>query len=87
MQVSQEHLVLHVLPLLVRAYDDNDARMQEEGLKRTSSLVKQLDAQVIATCHSYKLCSSCKASSCAIVLVLVVLLLWSSCVNSYLDTC
>ena len=47
MQASQEHLVLHVLPLLVRAYDDNDARMQEEGLKRTVSLSKQLDVQVI----------------------------------------
>ncbi|KAH7841529.1 hypothetical protein Vadar_031122 [Vaccinium darrowii] len=46
-KVSQEHLVLHVLPLLVRAYDDNDARMQEEGLKRTSSLVKQLDVQLV----------------------------------------
>ena len=47
MQASQEHLVSHVLPLLVRAYDDNDARMQEEGLKRTVSLSKQLDVQVI----------------------------------------
>ncbi|XP_058196030.1 SCY1-like protein 2 A [Rhododendron vialii] len=46
-KASQEHLVLHVLPLLVRAYDDNDARMQEEGLKRTSSLAKQLDAQLV----------------------------------------
>lgn len=59
MQASQEHLVLHVLPLLVRAYDDNDARMQEEGLKRTSSLAKQLDAQVIVTCHSYFPCAYC----------------------------
>lgn len=46
-KASQEHLVLHVLPLLVRAYDDNDARMQEEGLKRTSLLAKQLDAQLV----------------------------------------
>ncbi|KAG5562451.1 hypothetical protein RHGRI_005249 [Rhododendron griersonianum] len=46
-KASQEHLVLHVLPLLVRAYDDNDARMQEEGLKRTSLLAKQLHAQLV----------------------------------------
>ncbi|XP_057504105.1 SCY1-like protein 2 A [Actinidia eriantha] len=46
-KASQEHLVLHVLPLLVRAYDDNDARMQEEGLKRTVSLSKQLDVQLV----------------------------------------
>nr|GEW82897.1 SCY1-like protein 2 [Tanacetum cinerariifolium] len=32
-KASQEHLISHVLPMLVRAYDDNDARMQEEVLK------------------------------------------------------
>ena len=48
-QASQEHLIAHVLPMLVRAYDDTDARMQEEVLKRTVSLAKQLDAQVIVT--------------------------------------
>ncbi|XP_057502486.1 SCY1-like protein 2 A isoform X1 [Actinidia eriantha] len=46
-KASQEHLVSHVLPLFVRAYDDNDARMQEEGLKRTVSLSKQLDVQLV----------------------------------------
>lgn len=35
--------------MLVRAYDDTDARMQEEVLKKTVSLAKQLDVQVIAT--------------------------------------
>lgn len=48
-QASQEHLIAHVLPMLVRAYDDTDARMQEEVLKKTVSLAKQLDAQVIVT--------------------------------------
>ncbi|XP_047325757.1 SCY1-like protein 2 A isoform X2 [Impatiens glandulifera] len=46
-KVNQEHLISHILPLLVRAYDDNDARMQEEVLKRTVSLAKQLDAQLL----------------------------------------
>ncbi|THG16945.1 hypothetical protein TEA_015750 [Camellia sinensis var. sinensis] len=46
-KASQEHLVSHLLPLLVRAYDDNDARMQEEGLKRTVSLARQLDVQLV----------------------------------------
>lgn len=46
-QASQEHLISHVLPMLVRAYDDTDARMQEEVLKKTVSLAKQLEIQVI----------------------------------------
>ncbi|KAL1833622.1 hypothetical protein ACET3Z_003273 [Daucus carota] len=46
-KASQEHLIAHVLPMLVRAYDDTDARMQEEVLKRTVSLAKQLDAQLV----------------------------------------
>ncbi|XP_043700659.1 SCY1-like protein 2 isoform X2 [Telopea speciosissima] len=46
-KTAQEHLVSHVLPLLVRAYDDNDARIQEEVLRRTVSLAKQLDVQVV----------------------------------------
>ncbi|KAL6997397.1 hypothetical protein U1Q18_007524 [Sarracenia purpurea var. burkii] len=52
---SQEHLVSHVLPLLVRAYEDNDARMQEEGLKKTISLAKQLDIQspTLWPCNSF----------------------------------
>lgn len=37
--------------MLVRAYDDTDARLQEEVLKKTIPLAKQLDAQV-NTCFS-----------------------------------
>ena len=32
--------------MLVRAYDDTDARMQEEVLKKTVSLATKLDSQV-----------------------------------------
>lgn len=46
-KTSMEHLVSHVLPLLVRAYDDNDVRIQEEVLRRTVSLAKQLDIQLV----------------------------------------
>ncbi|GFQ00654.1 scy1-like protein 2 [Phtheirospermum japonicum] len=46
-KASQEHLILHVLPMLVRAYDDNDARLQEEVLKKTIPLSKQLDVQLV----------------------------------------
>ncbi|KAL3638612.1 SCY1-like protein 2 A [Castilleja foliolosa] len=46
-KASQEHLILHVLPMLVRAYDDNDARLQEEVLKKTVPLAKQLDVQLV----------------------------------------
>ncbi|XP_027089967.1 SCY1-like protein 2 A [Coffea arabica] len=46
-KASHEHLISHVLPMLVRAYDDTDARMQEEVLKKTVSLVKQLDVQLV----------------------------------------
>ncbi|KAG4969148.1 hypothetical protein JHK87_034799 [Glycine soja] len=46
-KTSQEHLVSHVLPMIVRAYDDTDARLQEEVLKKSVSLVKQLDAQLV----------------------------------------
>ncbi|XP_068654052.1 SCY1-like protein 2 A [Aristolochia californica] len=46
-KASQEHLIEHVLPLLIRAYDDNDARVQEEVLRRTLSLAKQLDVQLV----------------------------------------
>ena len=31
-----------------KLYDDTDARLQEEVLKKTVSLAKQLDVQVIA---------------------------------------
>ncbi|OVA12283.1 Protein kinase domain [Macleaya cordata] len=46
-KTSQEHLISHVLPLLVRAYDENDARIQEEVLRRTVSLAKQLDVKLV----------------------------------------
>ncbi|BAT89142.1 SCY1-like protein 2 A [Vigna umbellata] len=46
-KTSQEHLVSHVLPMIVRAYDDNDARLQEEVLKKSTSLSKQLDPQLV----------------------------------------
>nr|XP_043636209.1 SCY1-like protein 2 [Erigeron canadensis] len=46
-KASQEHLVSHVLPMLVRAYDDTDARMQEEVLKKTVSLTTKLDSQLV----------------------------------------
>ncbi|KAK9065686.1 hypothetical protein SSX86_015087 [Deinandra increscens subsp. villosa] len=46
-KASQEYLVSHVLPMLVRAYDDNDARMQEEVLKKTVTLATKLDSQLV----------------------------------------
>lgn len=46
-KTSQEHLVSHVLPMIVRAYDDTDARLQEEVLKKSASLAKQLDTQLV----------------------------------------
>ncbi|XP_057737835.1 SCY1-like protein 2 A [Arachis stenosperma] len=46
-KASQEHLISHVLPMIVRAYDDTDARLQEEVLKKSGSLSKQLDAQLV----------------------------------------
>ena len=45
-QSSHEDLVSRVLPMLVRAYDDTDPRIQEEVLKRTLSVAKLLDAKV-----------------------------------------
>ncbi|KAJ0024172.1 hypothetical protein Pint_07043 [Pistacia integerrima] len=50
---GQEQLVSHLLPLLVRGYDDTDPRIQEEVLRRSVSLAKQLDVQVTTTCHPY----------------------------------
>ena len=47
-QTNQEQLITSVLPLIVRAYDDNDARIQEEVLRKSVSLAKQLDTQVRA---------------------------------------
>ncbi|KAL1212485.1 SCY1-like protein 2 B [Cardamine amara subsp. amara] len=46
-KTDSEHLVSHVLPLLLRAYNDNDVRIQEEVLKRSTSVAKQLDGQVV----------------------------------------
>lgn len=46
-KATQEHLLSHVLPLLVRAYDDNDTRIQEEVLRRTIPLARQLETQLV----------------------------------------
>lgn len=46
-KTSQENLVSHVLPMLVQAYDDTDTRIQEEVLKKSTSLAKQLDVQLV----------------------------------------
>ncbi|XP_020272461.1 SCY1-like protein 2 isoform X2 [Asparagus officinalis] len=46
-KASQANLISHVLPFLVRAYDDTDARMQEEVLRRTVPLARQLDMQLV----------------------------------------
>ncbi|XP_038890633.1 SCY1-like protein 2 [Benincasa hispida] len=46
-KTNQEQLITNVLPLIVRAYDDNDARIQEEGLRKSVSLAKQLDTQLV----------------------------------------
>ncbi|CAO2834419.1 unnamed protein product [Amaranthus hypochondriacus] len=44
---SHEDLVSRVLPMVVRAYDDSDPRIQEEVLKRTVPLTKLLDPQLV----------------------------------------
>ncbi|KAH7519741.1 hypothetical protein FEM48_Zijuj08G0069400 [Ziziphus jujuba var. spinosa] len=46
-KTSLEHLIAHVLPMIVRAYDDNDARIQEEVLRKSVVLAKQLDVQLV----------------------------------------
>ncbi|KAE8666530.1 hypothetical protein F3Y22_tig00112498pilonHSYRG00308 [Hibiscus syriacus] len=46
-KTSSEHLVSHVLPMLVRAYDDNDPRIQEEVLRKSVLLGRQLDTQLV----------------------------------------
>ncbi|KAJ6806968.1 SCY1-like protein 2 isoform X2 [Iris pallida] len=46
-KASQKHLILHLLPVLVRAYDDTDTRIQEEVLRRTIPLARQLDSQLV----------------------------------------
>jgi hypothetical protein len=45
-KATQEHLISHVLPMLLRAYDDTDPRLQEEALRRTLPLSHQLDIKV-----------------------------------------
>ncbi|VAH61725.1 unnamed protein product [Triticum turgidum subsp. durum] len=42
-KATNEHLISHILPMLVRAYDDTDPRLQEEVLRRTVTLSRQLD--------------------------------------------
>ncbi|KAL4333607.1 hypothetical protein GQ457_07G019920 [Hibiscus cannabinus] len=46
-KTSSEHLVSHVLPMLVRAYDDNDPRIQEGVLRKSVLLGRQLDTQLV----------------------------------------
>lgn len=46
-KATQEYLISHVLPLLVRAYDDTDPRVQEEVLRRTIPLARQLEMQLV----------------------------------------
>ncbi|KAI4388732.1 hypothetical protein MLD38_001037 [Melastoma candidum] len=46
-KTSAEQLKYHLLPLLVRAYDDTDARIQEEALKKSAGVSKQLDASLV----------------------------------------
>jgi SCY1-like protein 2 len=47
MQVGADVLATNVVPMVVRAFEDPDARMQEEVLKRTLTLTKQLDFTVL----------------------------------------
>lgn len=35
--------------MIVRAYEDNDARLQEEVLRKSITLARQLDSEVTAT--------------------------------------
>eukprot|EP00850_Spirogloea_muscicola_P018777 SM000175S03324 [mRNA] locus=s175:275239:281097:- [translate_table: standard] len=37
----------HVIPMLIRAYDDQDPRIQEEILRRTVAITQKLDTQVL----------------------------------------
>ncbi|CAN1294955.1 SCY1-like protein 2 A [Linum perenne] len=46
-KASQETLVSTVLHMLVRAYDDTDPRIQEEVLRKSIPLAKQLDPQLV----------------------------------------
>lgn len=46
-KATNEHLISHVLPMLVRAYDDTDPRLQEEVLRRTVPLSRQIDMKLL----------------------------------------
>ncbi|KAK8580110.1 hypothetical protein V6N13_143241 [Hibiscus sabdariffa] len=46
-KTTPEQRVSHVLPMLVRAYDDSDPRIQEEALRKSLFLSKQLDTQLV----------------------------------------
>eukprot|EP00271_Cylindrocystis_brebissonii_P007039 TRINITY_DN2014_c0_g1_i1.p1 TRINITY_DN2014_c0_g1~~TRINITY_DN2014_c0_g1_i1.p1 ORF type:complete len:1212 (+),score=286.96 TRINITY_DN2014_c0_g1_i1:322-3957(+) len=46
---SPEVMVSHLLPLIVRAYDDPDPRIQEETLRRTVALSLKIDFDVVRT--------------------------------------
>lgn len=46
LQAGPDALAANVVPMVIRAFEDPDARMQEEVLKRTLSLTKQLDFTV-----------------------------------------
>jgi SCY1-like protein 2 len=46
-KAGPDALAGHVVPMVIRAFEDPDARMQEEVLKRTLTLTKQLDFTVL----------------------------------------
>ncbi|KAB2030860.1 hypothetical protein ES319_D05G262100v1 [Gossypium barbadense] len=46
-KTTSENRVSHVMPMLVRAYDDGDPRIQEEALRKSLFLAKQLDMQLV----------------------------------------
>ncbi|TYH07931.1 hypothetical protein ES288_A08G274100v1 [Gossypium darwinii] len=46
-KTSSEHLESHLLPMFVRAYDDSDSSIQEEVLRKSAFLAKQLDLQLV----------------------------------------
>ncbi|KAJ4797524.1 kinase family with ARM repeat domain-containing protein [Rhynchospora pubera] len=46
-KAALDDLVKHILPMLVRAYDDTDPRIQEEVLRRTICLARKLDTQLV----------------------------------------
>lgn len=46
-KATQGIFISHVLPFLVRAYDDNDTRIQEEVLKSTITFGRKLETQLV----------------------------------------